>query len=405
MPVFEYTALNPGGERTTGVLNGSTEQAVLAELESRRLVPVSIRARAERARGGLGGRGRVSARRLGTTYLQLSDLLRAGVPLLRSMRLLANRRSSARLGEVLRDMTEAVSQGTELSEAMARHTGVFPRVHIAMVRAGERGGFLEQVMARLGQFVMGQAELRSKVVGNLVYPFMLVAFGLVVLTLIFGIFVPRFKPVFFPPPESGKVVDVPLISHIVFGAGDLVASYGLYTLAATLVALAILWRLSRRPDARRKLDELRTRMPVLGPIVRLLAAARFCRMLGTMLANGVPMLTAMQIAREAAGNTLMEEAIDGATEAVRAGQPLAGPLGESGLFDEDVLEMIVVGESANNLDEVLTTIAGTIETRVDRLLTTAVRLLEPLMLVAIALVIGFVAAGLILPMTRLKAGF
>jgi general secretion pathway protein F len=395
MPVFEYTALDTAGGRTAGVLNGASEQAVLAELESRRLVPVSIKTRADaRARRG----ARVSARRLGATYLQLADLLRAGVPLLRSLRLLANRKSAPRLAAVFKDLAENVAQGAELSDAMSQHDSVFPRVHIAMVRAGERGGFLEQVMSRLGQFVMGQAELRSKVAGNLVYPVMLVVFGALVLGVIFGVFVPKFRPMF------DQIPDLPLVSKLVFGASTLVGKFGVATLAALVFGALGAWRLSLRPRVRRRLDQARTRMPIVGPLVRSIAAARFCRMLGTMLGNSVPMLTAMQIAREAAGNSLMEEAIEKATEAVRAGQPLAGPLAESGLFADDVLEMITVGESANNLDEILTTIAATIEARVDRMLSAVVRLLEPIMLVAIALVVATVAAGLILPMTRLKAG-
>jgi general secretion pathway protein F/type IV pilus assembly protein PilC len=232
----------------------------------------------------------------------------------------------------------------------------------------------------------------------MVYPAMLVVFGSIVLGVVFGIFVPKFKPMF------ANIPDLPMVSKLVFGASTLVARYGLYTLAALVLSAIGLWRLAARPGVRRKLDEARTKLPVIGPLVRSMAAARFCRMLGTMLGNSVPMLTAMQIAREAAGNALMEEAIEKATEAVRAGQPLAGPLGESGLFADDVLEMISVGESANNLDEVLTAIAATIETRVDRMLSAAVRLLEPIMLVAIALVVATVAAGLILPMTRMKAG-
>lgn len=395
MPAFEYTALDPAGTRTAGVLSGTTEQAVLAELESRRLVPVSIRPKAEaaRARGG-----RVSSRRIAASYLQMSDLLRAGVPLLRSLRLLANRRSNPRLAAVFKDLSEAVAQGTELSEAMGMHPEAFPKVHIAMVRAGERGGFLEQVMARLGQFVMGQAELKSKVVGNLVYPAMLVVFGIGVLSVIFGFFVPKFRPIF------AQIQDLPLVSKVVFGASDLVSRWGPYTAVALVVLGIVGWRLWSRADVRAWVDKTRTQAPVLGPLVRAMAAARFCRMLGTMLGNGVPLLTAMQIARDAAGNVLMESAIDEATEAVRAGQPLAGPLSTSGLFDDEVIEMISVGESANNLDDVLTTIAATIETRVDRMLGTAVRLLEPIMLVVIALVVATVAAGLILPMTKLRAG-
>jgi general secretion pathway protein F/type IV pilus assembly protein PilC len=395
MPVFEYIALNASGQRVGGVLAGASEQAVLTELEARALTPVSIEAKGERRR-----RGRVSARRLAGSYLQLSDLLRAGVPLLRGLKLLGNRKSDPRLSAVFRDITEEVSQGSELGDAMSKHPSVFPKVHIAMVRAGEKGGFLEQVMARLGRFVMGQAELRSKVIGNLIYPTVLVVFGVIVLSVIFGVFVPKFRPMYAAIPPA----KMPAVSTFVFVVSALVGRFGPWTLGVLVVAAIVLWRATRRARVRRRIAEWLTRAPVYGPLVRSLAAARFCRMLGTMLANGIPMLTAMQIARDAAGNVLMEEAVQRATEAVRSGQPLAGPLAESGLFEEEVIEMISVGESANNLDEVLTTVAETIEARVDRMLTTAIRLLEPLLLVTIAAVVAVVAAGLILPMTQMQGG-
>lgn len=395
MPLFEYTALNPSGQRVAGILSGATEQAVLLELEARQLVPVAIQTKKETASIL---RRKISGRKLATNYLQLADLLKAGVPLLRALKLLGNRKSQPRLAAVFRELAEGVSQGEDLAEVMARHPDIFPKVHIAMVRAGEKGGFLEGVMARLGQFVMGQAELKGKVIGNLIYPVLLVVFGIGILGVIFGFFVPKFKPML------ASIPDLPLVSKVVFGASSLVADYGPWTLAGAAALLVILWRVSRRENVRRKLAEIRTKMPVLGPLVRALAAARFCRMLGTMLGNGIPMLAAMQIARDAAGNLLMEEAVDKATEAVRAGQPLAGPLEESRLFGDDVIEMISVAESANNLDEVLVTIAETIEGRVDRLLSTAIRLLEPLLLVTIALAVLVVAAGLILPMTRMKTG-
>jgi general secretion pathway protein F len=414
MPAFEYIARSSAGQRVAGVLSGASEAAVLAELETRQLVPVSIAERAESsggARGLLSRRTRkVSSRTLATAYLQLSDLLRAGVPLLRALRLLGNRKArggTARVSAVFKELAESVAQGEDLAAAMQeasgqeRGGGVFPRVHIAMVRAGEKGGFLEQVFARLGQFVMGQAELRGKILGNLIYPMVLVGFGLVVLTVIFGIFVPKFRPMYANIPPA----DMPSVSKLVFAGGTLVSRYGIVTIVVLALLGAALWRVLRVPAVRRKIAEARTFLPVIGPLTRAIAAARFCRMLGTMLGNGIPVLTSMQIAKEAAGNPLMEEAVDAATDAVRAGQTLAPPLLESGLFSEDVVEMIAVAEAANNLDEVLVTIAATIETRVDRMLTTAVRLVEPLLLLCIALVVAVVAAGLILPMTKMKAGF
>lgn len=396
MASFEYTALTNSGQRVAGVLAGATEQAVLAELESRALVPVTIREQPAQ-RVGL-GRG-VPRRLLAQSYQQVGDLLKAGVPLLRALKLLAGRKSRPRLAAVFKDLADGVAEGTELAELMSQRPDVFPRIHVAMVRAGEKGGFLEAVFHRLGQFVTAQADLQSKVLGNLFYPGVLVVFGTGVLGVVFGVFIPMFRPMF--DRMEGRL---PAVSKLVFGLSEIISAYGLPVLGACAIAGVALWRFSKQPTMARRLTAARTWMPVLGPLVRSLAAARFCRMFGTMLANGIPVLTAMQIAKEAAGNLLMEEAIDRATESVRAGQGLAGPLGESGLFPDDVVEMISVAETANNLDEVLVTIAETIEARVDRLLGAAVRLVEPLLLLVIAGIVVVVAAALILPMTRLTPG-
>lgn len=395
MPAFEYTALTTAGQRVAGVLTGANEQAVLGELESRALVPVSVAEQKERR---VRLRRGVPLRALAENYQQLGDLLKAGVPLLRALRLLGARKSRPRLAAVFQELADAVADGAELGEAMGKRPEVFPKVHGAMVRAGEKGGFLEAVFARLGQFVGAQAELRAKVIGNLIYPAVLVVFGVLILGVMFGFFIPMFRPLFDRMQDR-----LPLVTKVVFSIGELVSGYGLIVVVIVVLGVIALRRAARRPAVSRRIAEFKTWMPVTGPLVRALAAARFCRMFGTMLANGIPVITAMQIAREASGNVLMEEAIEKATEAVRAGQPLAGPLGESGLFPDDVVEMISVGESANNLDEVLITIAETIERRVDRLLTAAVRLVEPLLLLLIAGVVVVVALALILPMTQMRA--
>lgn len=397
MPVFAYKAMDSAGTRVAGVVNGVSEQAVISELESRRLVPVSVSRKREVS---LLPARKVSARRLAQTYLQLADLLRAGVPLLRALRLLANRRSQPRLAAVFKDVSDAVAEGEELAEAMSRRPEVFPRVHVAMIRAGEKGGFLEGVLSRLGQFVMSEAELRGKILSSMVYPGLLVMVGSIILGVVFGFFVPMFRTM-LDRTEAG----VPALTRMVFAVGDAVGRHGLVTLVVVVVLAIVAWRAARVANVRRALAVARTRAPVLGPLVRAIAAARFCRMLGTMLANGIPMLTAMQVAKEAAGNVLMEEAIDAATEAVRAGAALAPPLAESGLFTDEVVEMISVAEAANNLDEMLITIADTLESRVSRLLSAAVGLIGPLMVLLIAVVVGIVAAALLLPMVSFKAAF
>jgi len=195
---------------------------------------------------------------------------------------------------------------------------------------------------------------------------------------------------------------MPPITVLLFAVSEAVTSKGPLTALVLGVLGVVLWRLGKREDVGRALTVAKTRAPVLGPLVRNIAVARFCRTFGTMLANGVPVLAAMRIAEDAAGNALLKEAVADAAESVRAGESLAVPLGESGLFDEDVIEMIAVGESANNLADVLETISETIETRVGRLLSTAVALVGPLMLLVLAVIVAFVAIGLILPMLQLS---
>jgi general secretion pathway protein F len=397
MPAFAYQALDAQGQRLMGTVSAASEQAVLAELESRRLTPITI-AQATAPRRALSLRRRVGPRALATSYQQLADLLRSGVPLLRALKLLAKGRASPRLAEVYKHLAEAVEQGRDLADAMADKPETFPPVHAAMIRAGEKGGFLEPVAARLAQLVGNQADLRAKVLGNLIYPVLLIVFGVLILGVVFGLFVPMFRPILAQIPQ------LPFITRIVFALSDLIAGWGWLVPAILIPAGILAWRASRTPTWRRRLAHLQTTAPILGPLTRSLAAARFCRMLGTMLANGIPMLSAMKIAKQAAGNALMEDAIDRATESVRAGKTLAEPLRESGLFADDVIEMIDVAESANNLDHVLLSIADTVESRIDRLLGSLVRLIEPILLLAIALVVALIAIALILPMTQFKTG-
>lgn len=375
-----------------GVLAGPNEQAVLAELDARQLTPVLLQEQRESS----GIRRGVSTRHLAMSYQQMADLIRAGVPLLRGLQLLSRRKSTPRLSRVYRDLAEAVADGQELCDAMASQPAVFTKVHVAMVRAGEKGGFLEDVLARLGDLLMRQAEIRNKIIGNMIYPCVLVVFGVAVLTVVFSVFVPMFKPMFEQIPR------LPMMTRIVFAASAMVSRYAVVTVLVVGGGVVTLWRLSKKESVRHRLAVIRTRMPVLGPLSRSIATARFCRVLGTMLGNGIPVLTSMEIARDASGNILLERAVDRAAEAVRAGEPLSPPLSESKLFGDDVIEMIAVGESANNLHDVLITIAQTIEGRIDRLLTAAVRLIEPLLLLMLAGVIVVVAMGLLMPIMQLS---
>jgi len=392
MGTFTYIARDSDGQRVTGKLTGPTETAVLAELQSRRLAPVRV----SETREPLSLRRGVSRRQLATAYRQLSDLMRAGVPLLRGLRLLGRSKANPKLADVMNDVADAVSEGSRLADALAAHGKVFPPVQVAMVRAGEQGGFLEQVLERMGSFLEHQADMRGKVAGNLIYPLALLGIGLGIIIVALVYFVPQFATFY-------TRIDLPLPTQMLMTASSVLRAYWLPLVIVIGAAIALFVWLRRQRAVRRKMMEIQMRIPKWGPLVQALAVARFCRILGTLLANGIPLLTAMQISRDAAGNVLLEEAIEQATESVRQGETLTDPLAACGLFTDDVIEMISVGESANNLPVVLTTIADTLEKRIDRMLTVALRLMEPMLLLGLAGVVLFIFIALIVPMMRMSS--
>lgn len=389
--MFQYIARDSNGQRVTGTLSGQNQQVILAELQERKLAPVRVTPVRER----VALRRRISTRQLSMAYRQLGDLLRAGVPLLRALRLLGRSKSNPRLAAVMTEVADEVADGAYLADAMAQHSDVFPDVQIAMVRAGERGGFLEQVLDRMSTFLEHQADTRGKIIGNMIYPAMLLLVGLGIVIVALVVFVPQFRDFY-------TRIDVPLPTQILLAASELMQNAWLFLILVAIALCAGFWWLWRRPAVQRKIVAWQLKVPKLGPLVQSVAVSRFSRILGTLLENGIPLIAALQISRDATGNILLEEAIDRATEAVRAGETLAQPLAESGMFADDVVEMISVGESANNLDVVLLNIAETIEKRVDRMLSVMLRLIEPLLLLLMAGVVLFIFIALIVPLLKLS---
>lgn len=394
MASYRYIAKTLGGRRQRGVLVAATEQAALAELERQQLVPIDLSPTTAKASGGRSDR--VPAAQLALAYTQVGDLLKAGVPLLRALRLMGHRKDTPKLAAVFEGLADEVEDGAELAQAMSKRAGAFRDVHIAMVRAGEKGGFLESALHRLGAFVQHQVELRRKIIGSSIYPAVVATVGLLILLGLFMFFIPLFR-------EQFADIELPTMTKLLFALSDAVRNGWWLGPVAGVALTAAWWWGSRRAVVRRRASAALLKAPQLGRLLRDLAVARFCRVLGTLLASGVPMLEALRIAKDAAGFQQMAEAIDAAADAVRSGEPLAEPLERSRLFPDDVIEMISVAEAANNLDDVLVSVADTLDSRVDRLLTTTVRLIEPLLLLLIASGVVFVAIGLILAMMRLTS--
>jgi general secretion pathway protein F/type IV pilus assembly protein PilC len=283
---------------------------------------------------------------------------------------------------------------------MAQHPRVFEELVVSMIRAGQEGGFLEDVLKRIADFTEHQEDLKAKVVGAMAYPIFLGVVGFIVLNVLIIFFVPRFEPIF----EKLRAKDeLPWISSALVDTSHFLQSYGLFLLGG----LVGLWFLFRRWAATEKgrfiVDSFWLKVPGAGRIVLNLALSRFTRILGTMLHNGIPILQALRIAKDSTGNRVLADAIEKSAENIKAGDTLAAPLAACPHFPRDVVEMVSVGEESNNLEKVLIDISEGLEKRTNRQLDLFVRLLEPVMLLVMAAVTLVVVVALLLPVFKMSS--
>ena len=283
---------------------------------------------------------------------------------------------------------------------MAQHPRIFDELVVSMVRAGQEGGFLEDVLKRTATFVEHQEDMKGKVIGALAYPVFLMLAGFGILTILIVFFVPQFEPVFAKLKEKGKL---PFLTKYLLMVSDFLTNlWYVIPLIIVLVILAVAFvAWAKTPKGRRRMDILRLRLPVFGKIYLSLALARFTRILGTMLHNGIPILRALGIAKDSTGNRVLTEAIEQSAENITAGAKLADPLRKNGYFPADVVEMIAIAEESNSLEKVLIDIADGLERRTSRNLEMLVKLLEPVMLLVMAVMVLLVVAGLLLPVFKM----
>ena len=398
MPNFAYTARDMEGNRVTGTLAAATEREVISLLTAKSLFPIEVAG--EKAKRSFGGGRRVGGQQMATIYAQLSSLLRSGVPLLRSLKVLKDQSSNARLTSMLDDIHSRVEDGATLADAMSRHPGAFNELAVSMIRAGGEGGFLEDALERVAQFTEEQEDLKGRTMGALAYPIFLSVIGFLVVAGLLIFFVPNFAEIFDQLKENNEL---PAITSWLLIFSDTVRKW--WWVALLLGGFAFAWSRSylATETGRRRADLLRLKVPLFGPIYKSLAVARFCRVLGTLIHNGVPILKSLDISREASGNKILSEAIGQASENISSGETLAIPLARSGHFPRTVVEMISVAEESNTLDQVLVNIADGLERRTSRRLDLAVRLLEPVMLLILAVIILLVVIALLLPVLKMSS--
>jgi len=406
MPQFAYKAMQLNGALVEGNVDASNRHEAMRQVEVLGLKPIRLAesgggaAKSAAAAGGfqLGGAKKITPRMLENFTRLLSSLLAAGVPFSRAL-VIIHREASAPVAKAKwKEIHDFVIDGMSLSDAMARSPETFPRVYVAMVEAGEAGGFLDVVLAQIADFQAREKDLQGKVITALMYPVILLVLAMGVLIFLLVFFIPRFQMIF-----QGFNAELPILTQIIVGISEAVRHYGLFLGAGIVVGVVSLRNWFKSEKGRRSWEGIILKIPTIGPLLAQFAMARFCRMLGTLLGAGVPLINSLNVARRSIGNQILVDAVSESIDRVKEGKPLGKSLAQNrSLFPGAIVEMISVAEESGKLDQELLRIANVTESDLDRQLKTVVALAEPLMLFLIAALVGTIFIGMVIPIFSLQ---
>ncbi len=415
MPRFEYSAFDSHGTEAHGEIDATDRTEAVARIRERGLFPTSVtevRNRAlpppRRERRAVDGLHRwnlainlgkrVKSKVLTAFTRQMATLIEAGMPLLRGLRLLGEQEEHTVLKHAIRGIAEAIEGGSTLSEARGAYPKIFTRLYVNMVRAGEVAGALETVLRRLAEFQEKAQKIKTKVLGAMVYPGIVLSVSTLIVMFLMIFVVPRFQEIF---NEMLGDRPLPSLTLLLLSISQVVRHHALATLAGLAIFLAAAKLATKSAKGRYLLDAIRLRLPLLGPLVRKVGISRFTRTLGTLVSSGVPILQALLITRDTAGNLLLANAVQRVHDAVKEGEPIAEPLKASQIFPPVVVGMIGIGEETGALPEMLMRIADNYDDEVDTAVAALTAMIEPLMIVALAVIVGTIVIGLFLPILSL----
>ncbi len=412
MTTYSYAAVDSKGKETKGTLQVADQAAAIQRLKEMGFFPTKVsaanpaaRSRRHAERLGLKSkaatqtasavfRGRIKPRRITLFTRQMATLLEAGMPMLRGLRLLQEQETHAPLKRVIGGLGAAIEGGNTLSEALAQYPRIFDRLYVNMVKAGELGGAMETSLERLAGFMEKAGKIKGKVKAAMFYPAAVMTVAAAVMALLTLFVLPKFKEVFLSlSPDRG----LPAYTQFVLNLSD-AARHHFPAGVAVLAGVVIAFRLMLRTRAGRlNFDRLKLKMPVIGPVNRKLAIARFTRTLGTLISSGVPILQSLTIVKEATGNVIMGRVVGAVHENVKQGESIVGPLRQSGVFPAMVAGLVDVGEQTGALPEMLNRIADNYDEEVDNSVAAMLSLLEPVMIVFLAVVVGGIVIAMFLP--------
>ena len=405
MSVFAYTALSKDGRRTSGTLSADSRSSAIAQMSRQGLQPVRIdeakdaTAAAKKAQASSPIKVlKVSQKAVEAFTRELANLLAGGVSLARALQLLRREASQPAAKQLWSQIHDDVVGGTAFADALAKWPKTFSSVYVAMVRAGEAGGFLEVVLGQISDFRVREADLKGKVKSAMVYPIVLGILMVGVLIFLMTFFIPQFAGLF---KEFGG--NLPALTQFIVAVSHGIKSYGLFIAGGLVIVFIIVQRALQTEAGRRRVELTILATPILGQVVAHFALVRFCRMLGTLVGSGVPLIASLRTAREAIGNQTLADTVTHAIDEVQRGQPLSRSLaGSERLFPASVVEMVAVAEETGRLDKELIRLAGSYETDLDRQLRLLVSIAEPAMLFLMAGLIGTVIVGMLLPIFNLQ---
>jgi len=410
MPVFQYEAMDNNGMEVKDTIEAATEAEAQSLIRDQGYFVTKIaekRSKKKKAkveqRGKAGPRkkrgfsfGKVKGKHLCTFTRQLSTLQDAGLPILRSLKILEGQAKPGPLKNSLMGVIEDIESGSTLSEAMSKQPKAFDNLYCNMVKAGEAGGALEIILQRLAEFKERAQSLKRKVQGAMIYPAAVITVATLIVAGIMIYIIPKFKEIF-----EGFNTDLPGMTIMLINISDWIAKYW-YLIPATPIAFYLLIKIIKKNKTGEYIiDRIALKIPLLGKIIEKSTVARVSRTLGTLIASGVPILEAIIIARDTAGNAVFRRAFDKIYAAIREGEPIAVPLKESRIVDDMVVNMVDVGEETGALDNMLYKVADVYDEEVSVLVEALVNLLEPIMVVVLGLIVGFIVIALFLPLIKL----
>jgi type IV pilus assembly protein PilC len=392
MAEWVYEARTRAGEVQTGIIEADSKEAVQSRLRARQLNPVKIKKKGRELNLSLGTG--VTSKELVIFTRQFATMIDAGLPLVQCLDILSTRGENKALNAILKDVKDYVEQGGTFSDGLARHPKLFDELFVNLVRAGEMGGILDTILNRLAGYIEKRVKLARQVRGAMVYPTAIFFVAVIVVVIMLAWVIPSFKGMF---AEFGGEDSLPTLTKIVIAASEGFLSNLHWILLVTgSVVFAVTW-IYRQPAGKHFFHRSLLVLPILGPVMRKIAVARFTRTLGTLLSAGVPILDSLDVVKKSAGNVVIEGAIQETSNKIREGRTMAEPLMETNVFPPMVVQMIGVGEQTGALDTMLNKIADFYEDEVDVAVAALTSLLEPLMMVFIGGIVGVILISMYLP--------